>query len=44
VNQILFRNFTSSGEAIEELKMLSPKDLYGFEQKEHIASYEDFTQ
>ena len=42
VNQILFRNFTSPEEALEELKTLSPKDLYGFEQKETIRSYEEF--
>jgi hypothetical protein len=42
VNQILFRNFTSPEEALEELKTLSPKDLYGFEQKETIGSYEEF--
>lgn len=30
VNQILFRNFGNSQEAIEELKTLDPKDLYGF--------------
>ena len=31
VNQILFRNFNSHEEALEELKTLSPKDLSGFE-------------
>jgi len=31
VNQILFRNFTNHTEAIQELKTLNPKDLYGFE-------------
>jgi SpoVK/Ycf46/Vps4 family AAA+-type ATPase len=35
VNQILFRNFDSSNDAIEELKTLSPKDLYGFETVEN---------
>jgi SpoVK/Ycf46/Vps4 family AAA+-type ATPase len=43
VNQILFRNFTSPKDALEELKTLSPKDLYGFEHKEVATSYEDFT-
>ena len=42
VNQILFRNFTSPEEALEELKTLTRKDLYGFEQKETIISYEQF--
>ena len=35
VNQILFRNFDSSDDAIEELKTLNPKDLYGFETIEN---------
>ena len=43
VNQILFRNFTSPKEAIEELKNLNPKDLYGFEQKEVVTTYSEFT-
>jgi hypothetical protein len=30
VNQILFRNFSSSTDAIEELKTLNSTDLYGF--------------
>jgi hypothetical protein len=30
VNQILFRNFGNQHEAIQELKTLDPKDLYGF--------------
>jgi hypothetical protein len=30
INQILFRNFGKSDEAIRELINLSPKDLYGF--------------
>jgi hypothetical protein len=30
VNQILFRNFKNLEEAIQELKTLSPEDLYGF--------------
>jgi hypothetical protein len=42
VNQILFRNFDKPSEAIEELKTLSPKDLYGFEQLENGLSYEQF--
>jgi DNA polymerase III delta prime subunit len=33
VNQILFRNFTNHTEAIQELKTLNPKDLYGFESR-----------
>ena len=31
VNQILFRNFKEPEKAIEELKTLEPKELYGFE-------------
>jgi len=31
VNQILFRNFNSPEEALDELKTLTPKDLSGFE-------------
>ena len=42
VNQILFRNFGSPEKAIEELKTLQPKDLYGFETVESPASYEEF--
>lgn len=42
VNQILFRNFGSPEKAIEELKTLEPKDLYGFETKETELSYEQF--
>lgn len=42
VNQILFRNFKESDKAIEELKTLHPKDLYGFEQVEKPTSYEAF--
>jgi len=44
VNQILFRNFTSPKDAIEELKTLNPKDLYGFEQKQVVTSYSEFRQ
>jgi hypothetical protein len=39
VNQILFRNFDSSDDAIEELKTLSPKDLYGFETVENESVF-----
>ena len=35
VNQILFRNFDNPTDAIQELKTLSPKDLYGFETVEN---------
>lgn len=42
VNQILFRNFDKPTDAIEELKTLSPKDLYGFESIENGLSYEQF--
>jgi len=42
VNQILFRNFGSPEKAIEELKNLEPKDLYGFESTEVPSSYETF--
>ena len=31
VNQILFRNFGSYEDAINELKTLNPADLYGFD-------------
>ena len=44
VNQILFRNFDKPEDAIEELKTLSPKDLYGFEQVENGMSYEQFVE
>ena len=30
INQVLFRNFKNSTNAMEELKNLNPKDLYGF--------------
>jgi hypothetical protein len=43
VNQILFRNFESSEDAIHELKTLIPKDLYGFETIENGLSYEQFS-
>ena len=42
VNQILFRNFKESNKAIEELKTLQPRDLYGFDQVETVTSYESF--
>jgi len=42
VNQILFRNFDKPEDAIEELKTLIPKDLYGFETIENGLSYEQF--
>jgi hypothetical protein len=42
VNQILFRNFTNSDAAIAELKTLTPRDLYGFEQVQTVTSYEQF--
>jgi hypothetical protein len=42
VNQILFRNFDKSDEAIQELITLQPKDLYGFESVNTSLSYERF--
>lgn len=47
VNQILFRNFDKQPEAIEELKKLSPKDLYGFDiekQEDVPQGYSEFLQ
>jgi chaperone BCS1 len=44
VNQILFRNFDSSEDAIQELIKLVPKDLYGFESVENGISYAEFTE
>jgi hypothetical protein len=41
VNQILFRNFDKPTEAIEELKTLIPKDLYGFESVEVPLTYSE---
>ena len=41
VNQVLFRNFDKPDEAISELKMLNPADLYGFEDVAAM-SYEQF--
>ena len=38
VNQILFRNFDKPEDAIDELKTLSPKDLYGFESLENEST------
>lgn len=43
VNQILFRNFKDSENAIEELKNLQPRDLYGFDQVKVETTYEGFT-
>ena len=42
VNQILFRNFDKSDDAIQELKTLKPRDLYGFDTVAPPASYADF--
>jgi len=42
VNQILFRNFDKSEDAIQELKTLNPKDVYGFESIENGLNYEQF--
>lgn len=42
VNQILFRNFDKPEDAIQELKTLNPKDLYGFETVENGLTYEQF--
>jgi hypothetical protein len=42
VNQILFRNFENSDDAIQELIKLSPKDLYGFESIENGLNYAEF--
>jgi hypothetical protein len=44
VNQILFRNFDKPDDAIEELKTLNPKELYGFESINTTLSYEEFTK
>jgi hypothetical protein len=44
VNQILFRNFDKPLDAIEELKTLIPKDLYGFETVETETKYEQFVK
>lgn len=44
VNQILFRNFGSPEKAIQELKTLQPKDLYGFETVETPGNYTEFIQ
>jgi hypothetical protein len=35
VNQILFRNFDTPENALEELATLKPTDLYGFQTEEH---------
>jgi hypothetical protein len=42
VNQILFRNFDKPEEAIQELKTLKPRDLYGFDTVAVPTSYENF--
>ena len=42
VNQILFRNFDKPDDAIGELKLLNPKDLYGFETVEIPLIYSEF--
>jgi len=39
VNQILFRNFNEPEKAIEELKTLDPKELYGFETRPVALTY-----
>ncbi len=44
VNQILFRNFDKPEDAIEELKTLSSKDLYGFDEVKVTESYEQFVK
>jgi DNA polymerase III delta prime subunit len=44
VNQILFRNFDKSEDAIQELINLNPKDLYGFDSVENGISYVDFVE
>jgi hypothetical protein len=42
VNQILFRNFDKPEDAIQELKTLKPRDLYGFDTVAPPTSYVDF--
>jgi hypothetical protein len=42
VNKILFRNFDKPEDAINELKTLKPRDLYGFDTVAPTASYTDF--
>ncbi len=44
INQILFRNFDKPEDAIEELKTLNPKDLYGFQEVENGLSYKQFVE
>jgi SpoVK/Ycf46/Vps4 family AAA+-type ATPase len=39
VNQILFRNFKEPEKAVEELKTLEPKELYGFETQSVDLAY-----
>jgi hypothetical protein len=43
VNQILFRNFDTPNEAIQELITLQPKDLYGFQEVDVPLSYTEFS-
>lgn len=42
VNQILFRNFDRPNDAIQELKTLNSKDLYGFEATSKGETYSEF--
>jgi len=42
VNQILFRNFDTPENAIQELETLNPKDLYGFDEVKVASSYSEF--
>ena len=42
VNQILFRNFDKSEDAIQELKTLKPRDLYGFDTVAAPSGYAEF--
>lgn len=42
VNQILFRNFNKYEDAINEIKTLTPKDLYGFDEKNVTLDYSTF--
>ena len=43
VNQILFRNFDTPNEAVQELIALQPKDLYGFQEVNVPLSYAEFS-
>jgi hypothetical protein len=44
VNQILFRNFDHSENAVRELNELHPKDLYGFDliENDPALSYKEY--